>query len=94
MDFRSFMKNKKNRSETPEEKKEQDESQHNIREKVKSYEGKSRNEIMAELAAAAEKGKRDGTLSGSDLEGFYKKAAPMLSDEQRKRMREIIEKIK
>jgi hypothetical protein len=64
-----------------------------IKEKLKRYEGKSRGDIMSELTRAIEKGKRDGTLSISELENYYKMASPMLNDEQRKKMREIIDGI-
>jgi hypothetical protein len=87
MDFKSYMKNRK-----PTETDKKTES--DLKEKLKGYEGKSRGDIMSELMAAVEKGKKDGSLSSEQLEVFYQKAAPMLSEEQRKRMKEIIDSIK
>jgi hypothetical protein len=86
MDFRSFMKNRKPSG--FDKQKETD-----LKEKLKGYEGKSRGEIMTELMQAVEKGRRDGTLSISELERYYQVASPMLNDEQRKKMREIIDGI-
>jgi hypothetical protein len=64
-----------------------------LKERLKRYEGKSKGEIMSELMQAVENGKRDGTLSISELERYYQTASPMLNDEQRKKMREIIDGI-
>jgi flagellar motor component MotA len=86
MDFRSFMKNRK--FSDSDKQKEAD-----LKEKLKRYEGKSKGEIMSELMQAVEKSKRDGTLSISELERYYQAASPMLNDEQRKKMREIIDGI-
>jgi hypothetical protein len=86
MDFRSFMKNRK-----PSDSDKQKEA--DLKEKLKRYEGRTRGEIMAELIQAVENGKRDGTRSISELERYYQAASPMLNDEQRKKMREIIDGI-
>ncbi|MDR2046670.1 MAG: hypothetical protein LBP79_01965 [Clostridiales bacterium] len=86
MDFKSFIKNRK--PSDSDKQKERD-----LREKLKSYEGKSRGDIMSELTRAVEKGRRDGTLSAAELENFYLQASPMLSAEQKKKMRDIIDAI-
>ncbi|MDR1906181.1 MAG: hypothetical protein LBQ27_04605 [Clostridiales bacterium] len=87
MDFKSFIKNRKLSDKDKQ-------SEQEIKEKIKKFEGKSKSDIMSELVAAVEKGKRDGTLNAAELENFYNRAAPMLNEDQRKKMRDIIEKLK
>ncbi|MDR3262793.1 MAG: hypothetical protein LBT30_00605 [Clostridiales bacterium] len=87
MDFKSFLKNRKVSAND----KQKEEA---LKERLKKYEGKSQEDVMTELMRAVEKGKADGTLSSLELENFYTKAAPMLTEEQKRKMREIIDKIK
>ncbi|MDR1940456.1 MAG: hypothetical protein LBQ40_06690 [Clostridiales bacterium] len=91
MDFKNFIKNKKTSGDGKSDDKQRERE---LRERIKKYDGKSRDDIMSDLLLAVEKGKRDGTLSPADLESFYQRTAPMLNDEQKKRLREIINQIK
>ena len=59
-----------------------------------AYNGKSDAEMWKSILAEAEKSKRAGTLSNQEIEAFYQNFSPMLSGFQRKRLREIVDKLK
>lgn len=65
----------------------------NIMENFEKYKGKSKSELMSELMSAVTKQKMDGTFSKESIKKFYAQAAPLLSDEQKKQMHELIDKI-
>ena len=58
------------------------------------YEGASENELILEIMKEAEKGKRNGTLSDSDIDRFKNMLEPMLNSAQRQKLYKVIEKIK
>lgn len=70
----------------------------NIIEKVteiaKKFDGKSQNDLLKAIYIEAEKGKRAGTLSNAELDGFANFLAPMLDDKKRKMLYKVVEKLK
>ncbi len=58
------------------------------------FSGKSQQELMSELMRRSAQKKADGSLSSESLENFFKSAAPMLTPEQRRNMRKLIDQIK
>ena len=61
---------------------------------AQAYNGKSNADILQGILKEAEKSKRAGTLSNQEIEAFYQNFSPMLSGFQRKRLREIVDKLK
>lgn len=59
-----------------------------------AYEGKSADEVMSAILAEAEKGKKNGTLTDEDVDGFASAVSPFLTDKQRKMLNVIVKKIK
>ena len=58
------------------------------------YEGASENELLSEIMKEAEKGRRNGTLSDSDIDRFKSMLEPMLNSSQKQKLNKVIEKIK
>ena len=56
--------------------------------------GKSENQLLKTIIAEAERGKREGRLSNADLDNFYNSVAPMVDGAKRKKLKEIIAKLK
>ena len=59
-----------------------------------AYNGKSNAAMLQSILEEAERGKRAGTLSNEEIEAFYQSFAPMLDSSQRKRLRQIVERLK
>lgn len=59
-----------------------------------AYDGKSNMEMLKNILAEAEKKKREGKLSNEEIEMFYQSFSPMLNALQRKKLREIVERLK
>ena len=59
-----------------------------------AYDGKSGAGIWLQILAEAEKSKRAGTLSNSDIDEFYRQFEPMLSGEQKEQLRSVVERLK
>ncbi|MDE6550534.1 MAG: hypothetical protein K2M44_03465 [Clostridia bacterium] len=57
------------------------------------YAGMSREQLMGEMYKEAAKS-RAGGMSNDDLESFYSKVAPAMTEEQRANLRALIEKLK
>ena len=79
-------------------KKQPNKSQADTMEMIKNfaskYEGASENQLVAEIIKEAEKGRRNGTLTDSDIQRFKSMIEPMLSSEQRAKLNKIINTIK
>ena len=58
------------------------------------YEGASENQLVAEIIKEAEKGRKNGTLTDTDIERFKSMIEPMLSREQRAKLNKIVNTIK
>ena len=44
------------------------------------FDGKNQNELLKAIYEQAEKGKRNGTLSNAEIDGFAKTLAPLLDE--------------
>ena len=58
------------------------------------YEGKSSEEIMRAIIFQAEKSRKAGKLTDSDIDNFASSVAPLLNDKQRKTLTTIVERLK
>lgn len=61
---------------------------------AEAYNGRSNMDMLRSILAEAEKGKRAGTLSNEEIEAFYQSFSPMLDGFQRKKLREIVNRLK
>ena len=61
---------------------------------AKAFAGKSEGQILSTIIAQAEQGKRDGTLTNADLDNFYNTLAPLLDGFKKKKLQQIITKLK
>lgn len=61
---------------------------------LKSQEGKSRDQIVAEIKAIATKSRREGKLSDGELDNFYRMLKPVLKGDQLKILDETIASLK
>ena len=69
-------------------------SQDDLQSKINEFAGKSQEELMSELFASANRMKGEGRLTAADLDGFYAKVSGFLNEEQKARMRSLIEALK
>lgn len=56
--------------------------------------GKNENQLLAQILAEAERGKRAGTLTNDDLDNFYKALSPLLDGFKKRKLQEIIARLK
>ena len=61
---------------------------------MKAMNGKSEGQLWRTIIAEAEKGKREGRLTNADLDNFYKSVAPMVNGAQRRKLNEVIARLK
>ena len=61
---------------------------------AKKYEGASESEIVSAVLKEAEKGRRNGTLTDSDIDNFVNVLSPMLNANQKKQLEKIVDRIK
>ena len=61
---------------------------------ARAYNGKSNADMLKNILAEAEKGKRAGTLTNEEIEAFYQSFSPMLDGMQRKRLRAVVDRLK
>ena len=59
-----------------------------------AYNGMNQMDMLKNILIEAEKSKRAGTLSNQEIEAFYQNFSPMLYGFQRKKLREIVDKLK
>ncbi len=59
-----------------------------------AYNGMSNMDMLKNILIEAEKSKRAGTLSNQEIENFYQSFAPMLNNVQRRKLREIVDRLK
>lgn len=57
---------------------------------IEEREGRSEDELMSELLSSVNKAKAEGRFNKSELENFKKTVLPFLSNEQTKRLEEIL----
>ena len=60
----------------------------------KAMNGKSETQILHTILTEAERGKREGTLTNADLDNFYNALSPMLDGIKKRKLREVIIKLK
>ena len=65
-----------------------------ITEQAKKYEGKSEEELTHELLRVAEQGKKDGSINNEMLETFYRSMAPMMSNDQKNKLDNLMKMLK
>ena len=61
---------------------------------AKAFYGKSTKDVWQTILAQAEEGKRAGTLTNEDLDNFYNTVYPLVDGAQRKKLKNIIAKLK
>ena len=65
----------------------------NLNDQDESYRGKTNDELMETLLKLTAEQKQTGEMSESKMEEIYRLLAPMLSERQKARMREIIDRL-
>ncbi len=65
----------------------------NINEQYESYRNKTNDELMETLVKLTAEQKSNGEMSEGKMEEIYRMLAPMLSESQKARMREIIARL-
>lgn len=65
----------------------------NINEQYEAYRNKTGDELMETLLKLTAEQKRTGEMSESKMEEIYRMLSPMLSESQKARMREIIDRL-
>ena len=65
----------------------------NLNDQYESYRGKTSDELMETLLKLTAEQKQTGDMSESKMEEIYRMLAPMLSERQKTRMREIIDRL-
>ena len=58
------------------------------------YEGASETDLISAIMLEAEKGRKNGTLSDSDVDNFANMIAPMLNPSQKAKLKAVVNKIK
>lgn len=61
---------------------------------AKDFDGKNTNDLLRAIYKEAEKGKRAGTLSNSEIDGFVTLLSPALDEKKRKYLKKIAEDLK
>lgn len=61
---------------------------------ARAMNGKNERQIMSAALAEAERGKRAGTLTNEDIDRFFAALSPMLDSTKRRKLKEIIERLK
>ena len=65
-----------------------------IKQVAGDYNGKTNAQMLAGILKEAEQAKRQGRLSNTQIDEFYAQFSPMLNDFQRKKLQEIVKKLK
>ena len=92
MDMKSFARRKNNGRNEPV--KEDINEKEQLEKKIEELSGKSESELMNNLFAEVQRGRQDGSFSEGALTEFMDKVSPMLTAEQKQRMREITSRLK
>lgn len=61
---------------------------------AQAYHGKSNADMLQSILKEAERSKRAGTLSNEEIEAFYQNFSVMLGGAQRKKLREVVDRLK
>ena len=90
MDFKSFKKNASQRNDNAKK----DLSQDDLRKTAEDYAKKSDSDLLSDIFKMAKEQKANGSLSDEKLSAFAQSVSPMLNDEQRKRMQDLLSMLK
>ena len=61
---------------------------------MRAMNGKNQSQLWSTILAEAERGKREGRLTNADLDNFYNTVSPMVNGFQRKKLKEVIARLK
>ncbi len=61
---------------------------------VGSLQGKSDADIIREIYAKAEAGKRAGTLTNEQIDAFYERFSQILDSSHKRKLKKLVEKLK
>ena len=61
---------------------------------AKDFDGKNTNDLLRAIYREAEKGKRAGTLTNAEIDGFVTLLSPALDDKKRRYLKKIAEDLK
>ena len=61
---------------------------------ARSYDGKNEDELLRAIYIEAERNRKAGTLSDSDIDNFTTMLSPILDDKKRKKLYDIANKLK
>ncbi len=61
---------------------------------AKAMNGKSQGQLWQQILSEAERGKREGRLTNADLDNFYNTVSPMVDGFKRKKLKEVISRLK
>ena len=87
-DFNSFVSNQ------PKDEAKKEEIQTMAKQLADAFEGKGETDVLKAIYKEAERGRKAGTLSDSDLDNFVKTVEPMLNSNQKKKLQYVINKLK
>lgn len=65
-----------------------------VQELAARYNGKNEAELLRDIFARAQAGKRDGTLTNEQIDAFYRQISPMLDSGKRKKLQKILSQLK
>ncbi|MDO4572715.1 MAG: hypothetical protein Q4C13_05040 [Clostridia bacterium] len=65
-----------------------------IREAIQARSGLSENELLSELEEVTRMEREAGRMDNLVMDEIYDKLSPMLSDKQREKMREVLERLR
>ncbi len=60
----------------------------------KKFDGKNPNELLSAIYKEALKGKKNGTLTNAQIDGFANMLSPMLDDKKRSMLNKIVAELK
>lgn len=61
---------------------------------ARAMNGKSESQLWRAIISEAERGKREGRLTNADLDNFYNSISGMVDGAKRKKLKEIIDRLK
>lgn len=61
---------------------------------AKAMSGKSQGQLWQTILSEAERGKREGRLTNADLDNFYNSVSSMVDGAKRKKLKEVISRLK
>lgn len=65
-----------------------------LREVVDAHSGQSEAELLDELAALTRQEREAGRMDNMVMDDIYEKLSPMLTDQQRQKMRQVLSRLK